>query len=192
LPIDVAVVNEKPPRPAGSFSNLLHPHNKEGEREEKKKEEISPNNRDPSHSMSALRSLRKRITLEEIRKTQLEQLAEKGLDASEEDKFFLYGSGPSRKNESDDSGKDNSINPVKSENTTATKSKTTNIVTSKWDSSSNSKAAARQMMMAPFDEIPHCVVIPDNVKKPGALYRVEDCFYNEDGEFLYRVPGMKF
>ncbi|XP_017478879.1 PREDICTED: uncharacterized protein LOC108368541 [Rhagoletis zephyria] len=32
--------------------------------------------------------------------------------------------------------------------------------------------------------------IPRKVWREGATYRVEDAYYDDDGEFLYRVPGM--
>ena len=33
--------------------------------------------------------------------------------------------------------------------------------------------------------------IPKNVYKEGMSYRIKDCYYDADGEFLYRVPGVK-
>lgn len=35
------------------------------------------------------------------------------------------------------------------------------------------------------------IKIPKNLFKPGMTYRVQDCYYDDDGEFLYRVPGLK-
>ncbi|ODN01795.1 Neugrin [Orchesella cincta] len=32
------------------------------------------------------------------------------------------------------------------------------------------------------------ISIPDELRKSGATYKVGDCYYDEDGEFLYRVP----
>lgn len=34
------------------------------------------------------------------------------------------------------------------------------------------------------------IEIPKKVWKEGKLYKVGDCFYSDDGEFLYRVPGL--
>ncbi|KAH8358893.1 hypothetical protein KR093_003199 [Drosophila rubida] len=34
------------------------------------------------------------------------------------------------------------------------------------------------------------IVIPRKLYRQGATYRVEDVYYDDDGEFLYRVPGM--
>lgn len=34
------------------------------------------------------------------------------------------------------------------------------------------------------------VYIPRKVYKRGATYKISDCFYDDDGEFLYRVPGL--
>ncbi|XP_020811274.1 uncharacterized protein LOC110186432 [Drosophila serrata] len=34
------------------------------------------------------------------------------------------------------------------------------------------------------------IVIPRKLHRPGATYRVEDAYYDDDGELLYRVPGM--
>lgn len=35
------------------------------------------------------------------------------------------------------------------------------------------------------------IKIPKNVYKKGMTYRVRDCYYDCDGGFLYRVPGLK-
>lgn len=35
------------------------------------------------------------------------------------------------------------------------------------------------------------VEIPEDMKVPGGLYRQNDCYYDENGEFLYRVPQKK-
>lgn len=32
--------------------------------------------------------------------------------------------------------------------------------------------------------------IPRRLQKEGATYKMGDCYYDDDGEFLYRVPGM--
>ncbi|XP_034486850.1 neugrin [Drosophila innubila] len=34
------------------------------------------------------------------------------------------------------------------------------------------------------------IVIPRKLYRTGATYKVEDAYYDDDGEFLYRVPGM--
>ncbi|XP_030239054.1 neugrin isoform X2 [Drosophila navojoa] len=34
------------------------------------------------------------------------------------------------------------------------------------------------------------IVIPRKLYREGATYRIEDAYYDDDGEFLYRVPGM--
>jgi len=34
------------------------------------------------------------------------------------------------------------------------------------------------------------IEIPANLFQEGATYRLSDCYYDDDGEFLYRVPGM--
>ncbi|EFN76700.1 uncharacterized protein LOC105190326 isoform X1 [Harpegnathos saltator] len=35
------------------------------------------------------------------------------------------------------------------------------------------------------------IKIAKNVYKPGMTYRINDCYYDDDGEFLYRVPGVR-
>lgn len=37
---------------------------------------------------------------------------------------------------------------------------------------------------------PEKIRIPKEKYKRGSTYKVNDCFYDYDGEFLYRVPGM--
>lgn len=34
------------------------------------------------------------------------------------------------------------------------------------------------------------IKIPKHMWKEGATYKLNDCYYDDDGEFLYRVPGM--
>lgn len=35
------------------------------------------------------------------------------------------------------------------------------------------------------------ITIPKKAWKEGQIYKLDDCFYSDDGEFLYRVPGLK-
>ncbi|XP_076167117.1 uncharacterized protein LOC143146580 [Ptiloglossa arizonensis] len=35
------------------------------------------------------------------------------------------------------------------------------------------------------------IKIPKNVFKEGMTYRINDCYYDDDGEFLYRIPGVR-
>lgn len=37
---------------------------------------------------------------------------------------------------------------------------------------------------------PLSIKIPTKVHKEGYTYRVKDCFYDDNGDFLYRVPGL--
>ncbi|XP_018327311.1 putative neugrin-like protein DDB_G0288135 [Agrilus planipennis] len=37
---------------------------------------------------------------------------------------------------------------------------------------------------------PQKIRIPAKVRKSGCIYKLQDSFYDDDGEFLYRVPGM--
>lgn len=39
-------------------------------------------------------------------------------------------------------------------------------------------------------KVAHYIKIPQRRYKQGMTYRVKDCFYDDDGEFLYRVPGL--
>ena len=34
------------------------------------------------------------------------------------------------------------------------------------------------------------IFVPKELYKKGGTFRVNDCYYDDDGEFLYRVPGM--
>lgn len=34
------------------------------------------------------------------------------------------------------------------------------------------------------------IVIPAEVRKKGAMYKVNDCFYDDNGYFLFKVPGL--
>ncbi|CAH1135108.1 unnamed protein product [Ceutorhynchus assimilis] len=37
---------------------------------------------------------------------------------------------------------------------------------------------------------PQQITIPRDIYKKGYTYKLNDCYYDSDGEFLYRVPGM--
>lgn len=37
---------------------------------------------------------------------------------------------------------------------------------------------------------PNKIEIPEDKYVKGCLYKVKDCFYDDDGKFLYRVPGL--
>ena len=41
-----------------------------------------------------------------------------------------------------------------------------------------------------FLDYPQKITIPREIKKMGYTYKLNDCFYDSDGLFLYRVPGM--
>ncbi|XP_012216199.2 neugrin isoform X1 [Linepithema humile] len=35
------------------------------------------------------------------------------------------------------------------------------------------------------------IKIAKHLHKPGMMYRINDCYYDDDGEFLYRIPGVR-
>lgn len=69
---------------------------------------------------------------------------------------------------------------------------------SRFDASKHiQKYNTRTVTVAPTDpgklkvqEYRERVYIPRKVYKRGATYKINDCFYDDDGEFLYRVPGL--
>jgi len=57
----------------------------------------------------------------------------------------------------------------------------------------NTSVVSRQEVSAFIDTIndyPLAIRIPKKVWKEGYTYRVNDCFYDDNGDFLYRVPGL--
>lgn len=57
----------------------------------------------------------------------------------------------------------------------------------------NTSVISRKEVSAYIDTIndyPLAIRIPKQVWKEGYMYRVKDCFYDDSGEFLYRVPGL--
>lgn len=38
--------------------------------------------------------------------------------------------------------------------------------------------------------IRHKINIPDNLRRRGSVYKLYDCFYDDRGNFMYRVPGL--
>lgn len=39
-------------------------------------------------------------------------------------------------------------------------------------------------------QIRHKIDIPGKLRKPGSIYKLYDCFYDDRGKFMYRVPGL--
>lgn len=53
------------------------------------------------------------------------------------------------------------------------------------------KQSGKQDTMQFSDNMyPNKIEIPEDKFVKGYLYKVKDCFYDDDGEFLYRVPGL--
>lgn len=48
----------------------------------------------------------------------------------------------------------------------------------------------KDMKQLSVPSIRNHIDIPLKLFKEGATYRLDDCYYDDDGEFLYRVPGM--
>jgi hypothetical protein len=41
------------------------------------------------------------------------------------------------------------------------------------------------------DQINLKVEIPESQHKPGAIYRLNNCIYDSNGDFLYKTPAIK-
>lgn len=67
--------------------------------------------------------------------------------------------------------------------------KTAKIARSKLDDEIVVKAV-KEYVSHSSESYPLEISIPKDKWKKGALYRVKDRFYTDDGEFLFRVPGM--
>ena len=48
----------------------------------------------------------------------------------------------------------------------------------------------QQLQKLSMPAIRNFIRIPKKLYKEGATYKIKDCYYDDDGEFLYRVPGM--
>lgn len=55
-----------------------------------------------------------------------------------------------------------------------------------------SKSGDAESLIIPDDSEPFIdkIVIPSAVKKKGAMYKVNDSFYDDNGDFIFRVPGL--
>uniref|UniRef100_A0A1B6D6T7 Uncharacterized protein n=1 Tax=Clastoptera arizonana TaxID=38151 RepID=A0A1B6D6T7_9HEMI len=52
------------------------------------------------------------------------------------------------------------------------------------------KGKTQHLALSNKETFPNKIFIPKNKRKPGTLYKVNDCYYTSDGLFLYRVPGI--
>lgn len=60
----------------------------------------------------------------------------------------------------------------------------------KFESHQMGKVNQRDLNVHPELHIKDTIKIPRKLWKRGATYQLDDCFYDDDGEFIYRVPGM--
>nr|XP_031849242.1 uncharacterized protein LOC116434729 [Nomia melanderi]XP_031849244.1 uncharacterized protein LOC116434729 [Nomia melanderi]XP_031849245.1 uncharacterized protein LOC116434729 [Nomia melanderi] len=93
--------------------------------------------------------------------------------------------------------KDNTVSPrdTSTENVLVvrkkdTESKVTSALNMEHDSSLDTFIKERRMCIDVKNEYIKPIKIPKNVWKHGMTYRVKDCYYDYDGEFLYRVPEL--
>jgi hypothetical protein len=61
----------------------------------------------------------------------------------------------------------------------------------KFKKAKNELVDAAKLNQPAEPEIPDYIKIPQKLYRKGATYKVKDCYYDDDGEFLYRVPGLK-
>ncbi|KAL1123837.1 hypothetical protein AAG570_001608 [Ranatra chinensis] len=113
-------------------------------------------------------------TLEELRKTVESDLAATRKQRSELEEAFLHRVTAPEKIKP--------VTPIRGDEVIKESMKDTCIVT----------GSASDKLVEAKDDYPNRISIPEDKRKTtNGLYRVRDCFYDEDGEFLYRVPGMK-
>lgn len=60
----------------------------------------------------------------------------------------------------------------------------------KFEPTGVAKVKDQDLMKIMNEPIKEKIKIPKKLWKRGATYKINDCFYDDDGEFLYRVPGM--
>lgn len=83
------------------------------------------------------------------------------------------------------------LDEVKAFKTVAVKKDKDELVVNKADESSFISLKAKTVYNPLEVIIKEHIRIPKKVWQRGKLYKVNDCFYDDDGEFLYRVPGLK-
>lgn len=52
------------------------------------------------------------------------------------------------------------------------------------------EVVSSQFVAGEVDTVQERIFIPQKLRKRGATFKLNDCYYDDDGEFLYRVPGM--
>lgn len=75
---------------------------------------------------------------------------------------------------------------------TLTQEELTKIVQTRHKQSDNNKVGLVQKSSKDVSHLiyPGKITIPPDIYKKGCTYKLNDCYYNSDGYFLYRVPGM--
>lgn len=65
------------------------------------------------------------------------------------------------------------------------------VMKNKYESSQG--ATLMQKKQRDFNHLiyPEKIAIPKELRKKGYTYKLSDCYYDDDGQFLYRVPGME-
>lgn len=71
--------------------------------------------------------------------------------------------------------------------------KSVDVVTVEASLQENTSVVSRKKVSTYIDTMnnyPLAIRIPKKVWKEGYMYKVKDCFYDDNGDFLYRVPGL--
>ncbi|KAJ8956221.1 hypothetical protein NQ314_006754 [Rhamnusium bicolor] len=117
---------------------------------------------------------KKLVTLNQLQ-SKIEEKALGGEDLSEDDKLLL--SGLKQRSESV------SLVELKRDDIT-------DIAKNKYETSSGKALTKKTESDYGHLIYPERITIPAVHRKRGYTYKLNDCYYDDDGEFLYRVPGM--
>ncbi|CAG9860989.1 unnamed protein product [Phyllotreta striolata] len=117
----------------------------------------------------------KRVTTLKGLQERIEKKVSKGKDLSEEEKLIY-------KDLAEPKSEETCIN-IKNEDLVA-------ISENKYTTSSGHLMMAKKEKDYSHLIYPEKISIPKKLKKRGYTYKLNDCYYDDDGQFLYRVPGM--
>ncbi|KAJ3665208.1 hypothetical protein Zmor_000714 [Zophobas morio] len=123
---------------------------------------------DTSYAASAPRT--KSVTLSELQ-NKLTKLVEAGKNVNEDERHII-----------------NSVKPEKEDKISETR--LMDLSKNKYKASTGVRHLDKKEKDYSHLNYPDKITIPKSILKKGTIYKLNDCYYDDDGEFLYRVPGM--
>ncbi|KAL1506191.1 hypothetical protein ABEB36_005597 [Hypothenemus hampei] len=178
---DLTTINQAHKEPVkGSFAEIISSYQKLKSTNEEKESPSFDNvsNKNDDQNYVKLNRADKRMTTFKALQAKVEEKIEHGKNISVEEKL-IYETRLSK-------------GTVNSKIIELNQEELSNIVQHKYETVKNKVGSIKRTSLKDLSHLiyPDEIIIPEKIYKKGNTYKLNDCYYDSDGLFLYRVPGM--